>query len=251
MWLSRLSSHTAWLDLFWCTCQTRRPRRIDLNSLGRSGVSGLKRVLFMLLTVLYIIAITAEAMTGALSAGRRSMDWFGVVLIACVTALGGGSVRDMLLGHYPLTWVKHPEYLVLCASAALITVFIAPLMKHLKSLFLVLDAIGLVCFTLIGCQVALSTGHGGVIAVVCGVMTGVFGGILRDTLCNDVPLVFQRELYASVGLATACCYLFGRWLGLPDEQNILISLFGGFLFRLLAMRNHWEMPKFVYQDDVH
>jgi uncharacterized membrane protein YeiH len=205
----------------------------------------------MLLTVLYIIAITAEAMTGALSAGRRSMDWFGVVLIACVTALGGGSVRDMLLGHYPLTWVKHPEYLVLCASAALITVFIAPLMKHFKSLFLVLDAIGLVCFTLIGCQIALKTGHGGVIAVVCGIMTGVFGGILRDTLCNDVPLVFQKELYASVAMATACCYLVGQWLGLADDQNILISLFCGFLFRLLAMRNHWEMPKFVYQDDAH
>lgn len=74
----------------------------------------------MLLTVIYIIAITAEAMTGALSAGRRSMDWFGVVLIACVTALGGGSVRDVLLGHYPLTWVKHPEYLVLTCCAALL-----------------------------------------------------------------------------------------------------------------------------------
>ena len=71
----------------------------------------------MLLTIIYIIAITAEAMTGALSAGRRSMDWFGVILIACVTALGGGSVRDVLLGHYPLTWVKHPEYLVLTCCA--------------------------------------------------------------------------------------------------------------------------------------
>ncbi len=122
----------------------------------------------MLLTVLYIIAITAEAMTGALSAGRRSMDLFGVVLIACVTALGGGSVRDMLLGHYPLTWVRHPEYLALTAVAALVTVFIAPLMRHLRSLFLVLDAVGLVAFTLIGCQVSLEMGHSLLIAAISG-----------------------------------------------------------------------------------
>jgi uncharacterized membrane protein YeiH len=203
----------------------------------------------MLLQILYVIAITAEAMTGALSAGRRSMDWFGVVLIACVTALGGGSVRDVLLGHYPLTWVKHPEYLVLCSVAALVTVFIAPLMKHLRNLFLVLDAMGLVAFTIIGCQVALHAGHGLVIASVCGVMTGVFGGILRDTLCNDVPLVFQKELYASVGLATALVYMGAARLGAGDEQSILLALFGGFLFRLMAMKNHWEMPKFIYQED--
>ena len=79
----------------------------------------------MLLTVIYIIAITAEAMTGALSAGRRSMDWFGVILIACVTALGGGTVRDVVLGHYPLTWVKHPEYLILTTEASTQYVLVA------------------------------------------------------------------------------------------------------------------------------
>lgn len=203
----------------------------------------------MLLTVLYIIAITAEAMTGALSAGRRSMDLFGVVLVACVTALGGGSVRDMLLGHYPLTWVRHPEYLMLTAGAALVTVFIAPLMRHLRSLFLALDAVGLVAFTLIGCQVSLEMGHSLLIAAVSGVITGVFGGILRDIFCNDVPLIFRRELYASVSFASAWCYLICLQINLSSEQAMLITLFAGFLFRMLAIRFHWEMPKFVYKDD--
>ncbi|HHJ1296112.1 trimeric intracellular cation channel family protein [Pseudomonas sp. P1B16] len=201
-----------------------------------------------MLLMLYLIAITAEAMTGALSAGRRGMDWFGVVLIACVTALGGGSVRDVLLGHYPLTWVKHPEYLVLTSCAALLTIFIAPMMRRLRSLFLVLDALGLVAFTLIGCMTALEMGQGMLVASISGVITGVFGGILRDIFCNDIPLVFRRELYASVSFAAAWFYLGCVHFQLPAEQATLLTLFGGFLLRLLAIRFHWEMPKFHYND---
>ncbi|ATP47105.1 trimeric intracellular cation channel family protein [Pseudomonas kermanshahensis] len=201
-----------------------------------------------MLLMLYLIAITAEAMTGALSAGRRGMDWFGVVLIACVTALGGGSVRDVLLGHYPLTWVKHPEYLVLTSCAALLTIFIAPMMRRLRSMFLVLDALGLVAFTLIGCMTALEMGQGMLVASISGVITGVFGGILRDIFCNDIPLVFRRELYASVSFAAAWFYLGCVHFQLPAEQAMLLTLFGGFLLRLLAIRFHWEMPKFHYND---
>lgn len=205
----------------------------------------------MLLTVLYVIAITAEAMTGALSAGRRGMDLFGVVLIACITALGGGSVRDVLLGHYPLTWVAHPEYLLLTSLAALATVIIAPLMKHLRSLFLVLDAVGLIAFTLIGCNIALEMGLSLGIAAVSGVITGVFGGILRDIFCNDVPLIFRKELYASVSFFAAWCYLGCLHIDIPDSQALLITLFAGFLFRLLAIRMHWSMPTFTYKDTHH
>ena len=84
----------------------------------------------MLLSVLYIIGITAEGITGALAAGREKMDIFGVIIIACVTAIGGGTVRDVLLGHYPVGWVKHPEYFIMVAGAAVLTVFIAPFIKH-------------------------------------------------------------------------------------------------------------------------
>ena len=180
---------------------------------------------------------------------RQGQGQLGVVLIACVTALGGGSVRDVLLGHYPLTWVKHPEYLVLTTFAALVTIFIAPLMRHLRSLFLVLDALGLVAFTLIGCMTALEMGQGMLVASVSGVITGVFGGILRDIFCNDIPLIFRRELYASVSFAAAWCFLLCTYLEMPNEQAIFVTLFGGLLLRLLAIRFNWEMPKFVYNDE--
>ena len=203
----------------------------------------------MLLTIIYIIAITAEAMTGALSAGRRSMDWFGVILIACVTALGGGSVRDVLLGHYPLTWVKHPEYLVLTCCAALFTILIAKWMRHLHNIFLVLDALGLIGFTIIGCQIALSMGHGFVVSAVAGIMTGVSGGILRDILCNDVPLVFRRELYASISFVAVICYWVCQEIGLSLELTVISTLIFGFTLRLIAIYFGLEMPRFIYKDD--
>lgn len=201
-----------------------------------------------MLLVLYLIAIVAEAMTGALSAGRREMDIFGVVLIACVTALGGGTARDIMLGHYPLSWVEHPEYLVLTSVAALVAILLAPLMRHFRSLFLALDAIGLVVFTVIGCNTALEVGYGMLVASISGVMTGVFGGILRDVFCNDIPLIFRRELYATVSFLSAWLYMFCVFLELPSEQAILLTLCSGFFLRLLAIRFHWGMPKFVYID---
>jgi uncharacterized membrane protein YeiH len=205
----------------------------------------------LFLHILYLVAITAEAMTAALAAGRRSMDWVGVCLLGCVTALGGGSVRDLLLGRYPLVWVEHPSYLLVTAGAALATIAIARLMRRLRAVFLVLDAIGLVVFTVIGCSIALAQGLPVLVVIVAGMITGCVGGVLRDVLCNEVPLLFRRELYASVSIVTGALYVTGLKLGLPHDPVMLVAMALGLAMRLLALRFDWHMPKFVYTEALH
>ena len=200
---------------------------------------------------LSLVALAAQAMTAALAAGKRSMDWVGVCMLGCVTALGGGTIRDVLLGHYPLVWVQHPSYLLLTAGAALATILIARVVHRLNTAFLVLDAIGLVVFTMAGCDVAWQVDPSLplVIVVVAGMITGCAGGVLRDILCNDVPLLFRAELYASVSIVTGLFYSTAFGLKLNAELWTALTFVLGFSLRLLAIRYKWEMPKFIFNDD--
>ena len=204
-----------------------------------------------MLHTLYIIAITAEAMTAALSAGRRDMDWVGVCIIAWITALGGGTLRNMLFGHYPMAWIEHPDYLLITAGAALITPLIASFMSRLKKLFLYLDALGLVVFTIIGCQVAQGMNFPFLIVVFGGMITGCAGGVLRDVLCNDIPLLFRKEIYASASIATGIVYVaIDERFGNAHVAMILAAIVG-LAIRLLSIRFDWQMPTFSYRDKWH
>ena len=201
------------------------------------------------LHLLSYVALTAQAMTAALAAGRRSMDWVGVCMLGCITALGGGTIRDVLLGHYPLVWVQNPSYLALTAVAAFVTILIARVVHRLNAAFLVLDAIGLGFFTMAGCDVAQQVDASLPIVIVSGMITGCAGGVLRDILCNDVPLLFRAELYASVSVVTGLFYATAFGLKLNDELWTALTFVLGLSLRLLAIRFKWEMPKFVFDGE--
>ena len=200
----------------------------------------------LLLGILFNIGITAEAMTGALAAGEKRMDLFGVLVVAAVTAFGGGTVRDVLIGRYPLIWIARPELLLLTTIAAIAMVAVARYARRLEKTFLALDALGLATFTIVGAQRALDFGHGIAVASLMGIITGVFGGILRDMLCNRLPLVFKEELYASVSFITVWLFLFHVKMDISDTVSVPLTLIFGFAFRMLALRYGWKMPRFVY-----
>ena len=200
----------------------------------------------MLLHYLFIMGICVEAVTGALAAGRKQMDFFGVVMIACITALGGGTVRDTLFNTYPLTWVSHPEYLLYTSLAALITIMVAKHLSRVLRLFLILDALGLAAFVIIGTKKVVASGLPPSVAIISGMITGISGGMLRDILCNDIPLVLRKELYATIALGWALLFILLGHLGVEKQINIIITLIAIFATRVWAIFKQIEMPKFDY-----
>ena len=204
----------------------------------------------MILHYLFILGICVEAITGAIAAGRKKMDFFGVLIIACITALGGGTVRDTLFNTHPLTWVAHPEYLLYTACCALITIFIAHKIVRIMRVFLILDALGLATFAILGTQKVLASGMPSSAAVIAGMLTGICGGMLRDILCNDIPLVLRKELYAVIALGGSVLYILLGALQVPLNINILVCLIAIFATRLWAIFFHIEMPKFDYASSL-
>ena len=200
-----------------------------------------------LLGVLWIFGISVEAVTGALAAGRHKMDLFGVSFIALVTAIGGGSIRDVLFGHYPLSWVKGPQYIVLICVIAVLTTRIKRPMLTLERIFLSLDALGLVVYSIIGAKIAMNMGYGMILAITAACITGIFGGILRDIFCNQIPLVFQKEIYAGVAIISAALfYALVVFAELSELPATLITLILGTTLRIYAIRHKVDLPIFSY-----
>lgn len=193
---------------------------------------------------LSLLTVAVFAATGVLEAGRKPIDLFGVVVIAMVAALGGGTLRDLLLDR-PVFWVIDVAYILAAMGAALSTFVIARLVHLPVRLFLIPDALGLALATVLGTRIALELDVNWFIATLMGVITGVFGGILRDVLSNEVPLIFTAELYATAAWSGALLLVLLEVRGLTGPAAILPPMLLILLIRLAAMTWHITLPRFV------
>lgn len=190
-----------------------------------------------------IAGVAAQAAAGVLDAGRKPFDLFGIVVVALAAALGGGTLRDVLLDR-AVFWIADQRYLIGAMAAGLATFALVRLVRLPARLFLLPDALGLALFTVSGTQAALALGAPWLVASLMGVITGVFGGIVRDVLCNELPLVFTGELYATASWAGALLLLGLMAHGISPGAA---ALAGGSLtlaLRLCAIRFGWRLPMF-------
>lgn len=194
--------------------------------------------------ILDLIGTAVFAITGALVAGRKRMDTFGVVILGCVTAVGGGTLRDLVLGRSPVFWIESPHYLAIATVAAIGTFAVAHHWRLPRMAIAYADAVGLAVFTVIGFQTSfLSTGSYG-ISIIMGMTTGVVGGIIRDVLAGEIPLVFHKEIYALASLTGAALLALSIHLEWSVSFALPFSILTTLGIRIAAL--HWNLALPVF-----
>lgn len=195
--------------------------------------------------IIEVLGIIAFAVSGFIEAHRRQMDIVGVFTVAFITAFGGGTLRDILLDRRPLFWVEHQDYTLLVFVLSLIAV---PLLRHfgtrlpLRSI-MVADAFGLGLFSISGTSIASAMAMPIFVCVMMGVITGIFGGVLRDIVCNEIPLVFQpTQLYATCAFIGCWTYLLLQHVGMQEILNIALSSALTVCIRIAAIHYDWRLP---------
>jgi uncharacterized membrane protein YeiH len=176
------------------------------------------------------------------------MDLFGMLVVAAVTAVGGGTVRDLLLDRHPVFWIADLTYLGVIATGALATFGYTAVFRPPRNALPIADAFGLAVFTVVGAKVAMTAGVPAVIVVLMGATTGTVGGMIRDVLCDDTPLILRREIYATASLLGGTAYVVLHGTRLPDaaaSAAVVALVFG---VRLAALRWHLHLPSFRIGD---
>ncbi|MCH1928678.1 trimeric intracellular cation channel family protein [Shewanella acanthi] len=185
------------------------------------------------------------ALSGALAAGKHRMDPFGVIVLASVTAIGGGSIRDALIGATPVFWIRDHNYIIVILVTVLICLAMVRRPHRISQYALpVADAFGLALFTIIGAEKALNLGLSGMIAVVLGLITGVGGGIIRDILCRQIPMVLRTEIYATASIFGGIGYTVSLAYGMGDKMALFLAMTSTLFIRLCAIKWHLSLPAF-------
>ncbi len=195
-----------------------------------------------------LAAVAVFAVSGALDAARQKMDILGFMLIGTATGIGGGTLRDVLLGKMPVFWVREPVWVIVCLAAAAVTYFVAPRLASLTRALVWMDAVGLALFAVVGTKIALDFGAPAFIAVCMGVMSATFGGIARDVLCGSNLTLMNEELYITTALAGSLTYLLLNLLQVPENYDLIGGFLVGFVLRALAIRYNIKLPN-AYRKD--
>ncbi|MDQ1085789.1 trimeric intracellular cation channel family protein [Siphonobacter sp. SORGH_AS_1065] len=184
------------------------------------------------------------AVSGAFAAMQRRLDPFGVLIIAFVTAVGGGTVRDVLLGNTPVSWMRTTTTPLLILGAAVVSMFLRRGTERLQKPLLLFDSLGLGFFTIVGIEQASRYGLPPGICIALGVITGCFGGVIRDILLNDIPIVFHKEIYATASIIGGGLYYLMLELPVAAPWAKAVAIGFIFVFRLLVVRYQWALPRF-------
>jgi uncharacterized membrane protein YeiH len=201
--------------------------------------------------VIYLIDILgtfAFAVSGALVALDKKFDMFGVLIIAFVTAVGGGMLRDVLIDAHPINWIGNLNYLYTILAAVVFTFLFKSKIAHLSKTMFLFDTIGISVFTLLGLEKGLAFDLHPIIALIMGMISAVFGGVLRDVLTNNVPLIFEKEIYASACLAGGIIYLILNYFTVDQNINFIISASVVVTIRVVVVKFKLELPKI--KDDI-
>lgn len=202
-----------------------------------------------LFNILDLLGTVAFAISGALAAMNRKMDLFGIFIIAFVTAIGGGTVRDILIGNTPVTWMDHIIYIYVIGIATIMAIIFRKKIDHLKKSLFLFDTIGLGIFTIIGVETGIQNNLDPIISIALGVMTGTFGGVIRDILCNEIPVIFRKEIYATACLIGGLVFIILHKLGVESEIIYIVTSLIVISIRLVVVKFKISLPSFYLSSD--
>ena len=220
---------------------------------GQHALAGFKEYAATTLLVLELAGTFVFALSGAAAGIKHRLDLFGVLVVSCATATAGGITRDVLVGAVPPVALRDWRYLAIAVVAGLLVFYASPRaerQRRLHDLVLTVDAAGLALFAVSGTQTALGYGLSPVMAALLGMLTGIGGGMLRDVLVSDIPVVLHSDLYAVAALAGAIVVVAGHLLKAPPVGSALAGAAVCFGMRLVALRRGWQLPTAGGQDDV-
>jgi len=188
-----------------------------------------------------LAGVIVFAISGILTAGKKGMDLFGIIVISIVTAIGGGTIRDLLLNRFPIFWMSNPGYLIIIIITAILSVSYLKKYKIPFKALLIADALGLAFFTITGTKIAYQSGQHFLVSIIMGTITGVAGGMVRDILSAEIPLILRRDIYATASIVGAILYI-SIVNFVPENIAMVVGVISIFSLRMLAIIFKLKLP---------